>query len=140
MAIYHDQFIDLKEELRQALVSEQVRQAAGGHIHQRVICQCCSLWFLLFLLKPHVSVELFPWAAQAGPAPTVLTTRSPSCSCCYLGAFAVCRQNFNSFCFPSWHFCIPHAVQYNHPPEPGVTCPVSPRYSCFLVQMHDRSP
>uniref|UniRef100_A0A8B9GEP1 Cilia and flagella associated protein 61 n=1 Tax=Amazona collaria TaxID=241587 RepID=A0A8B9GEP1_9PSIT len=35
MAIYHDQFIDLKEELRQALVSEQVRQAAGGHLHQR---------------------------------------------------------------------------------------------------------
>uniref|UniRef100_A0A8C6J7A5 CFA61 protein n=1 Tax=Melopsittacus undulatus TaxID=13146 RepID=A0A8C6J7A5_MELUD len=35
MAIYHDQFIDLKEELRQALLSEQVRQAAGGHVHHQ---------------------------------------------------------------------------------------------------------
>lgn len=29
MAIYHDRFIDLKEELRQILMSEQVRKMTG---------------------------------------------------------------------------------------------------------------
>lgn len=32
MAIYHDRFIDLKKELRQILVLEQVREMTGQYI------------------------------------------------------------------------------------------------------------
>lgn len=68
MAIYHDRFIDLQKELRQILLSEQVREMPSDHWGD-LATLFTSVAFPISLPKPCAPAELFPARIPHPPPP-----------------------------------------------------------------------
>lgn len=68
MAIYHDRFIDLQKELRQILLSEQVREMPFDHWGD-LVTLFTSVAFPISLPKPCAPAELFPARIPHPPPP-----------------------------------------------------------------------
>uniref|UniRef100_A0A8B9ER68 Cilia and flagella associated protein 61 n=1 Tax=Anser cygnoides TaxID=8845 RepID=A0A8B9ER68_ANSCY len=116
MAIYHDRFIDLKKELRQILLSEQVRKMTSKcillfgqfvsvvhfgffpHPSPKALCFCLAISFgkpeqILYLAGGFHQVQHIVWFH-------------------FFGIFLdLSVEPFTKLlCFPAQHFCITHAV------------------------------